>query len=70
VRGRDLYESTSLHRLLQELLDLPAPAYCHHQLLLDAHGRKLAKRDKSTTLRDLRAAGWTPTDVRRAVVRR
>jgi glutamyl-Q tRNA(Asp) synthetase len=67
VRGLDLYESTAVHRLLQELLGLPAPVYHHHRLVLDEDGRKLAKRDKSTTLRDLRAAGWTPADVRRAV---
>jgi len=67
VRGQDLYESTSVHRLLQELLGLPAPVYRHHRLVLDADGQKLAKRDKSTTLRNLRAAGWTPADVRRAV---
>jgi glutamyl-Q tRNA(Asp) synthetase len=67
VRGRDLYESTSVHRLLQELLGFPAPVYHHHRLVLDQTGRKLAKRDPSTTLRDLRAAGRTPADVRRAV---
>jgi glutamyl-Q tRNA(Asp) synthetase len=67
VRGLDLYESTSVHRLLQELLGLPAPEYFHHRLVLDRDGRKLAKRDPSTTLRDLRTAGWTPADVHRAV---
>jgi glutamyl-Q tRNA(Asp) synthetase len=67
VRGLDLYESTAMHRLLQELLGLPAPVYHHHRLVLDRDGRKLAKRDPSTTLRDLRAAGWTPADVRRTV---
>jgi glutamyl-Q tRNA(Asp) synthetase len=67
VRGLDLYESTAVHRLLQELLHLPAPRYHHHRLVLDRDGKKLAKRDPSTTLRDLRAAGWTPADVRRAV---
>ena len=30
-------------RLLQELLDLPAPRYFHHRLILDPDGRKLAK---------------------------
>jgi glutamyl-Q tRNA(Asp) synthetase len=67
VRGLDLYESTSVHRMLQELLALPAPIYHHHRLVLDKDGRKLAKRDPSTTLRDLRAVGWTAADVRRAV---
>ena len=67
VRGQDLYESTSVHRLLQELLGLPDPTYHHHRLVLDAGGKKLAKRDPSTTLSDLRAAGWTASDVRRSV---
>ena len=67
VRGIDLYESTSVHRLLQELLGLPAPVYHHHRLILDNDGKKLAKRDPSTTLRDLRAGGWTADDVRGAV---
>ena len=67
VRGLDLYESTSVHRLLQELLGLPAPVYHHHRLILDNDGKKLAKRDPSTTLRDLRAGGWTAADVRGAV---
>jgi glutamyl-Q tRNA(Asp) synthetase len=67
VRGIDLFESTAIHRLLQVLLGLPEPTYHHHRLLLDRDGKKLAKRTKSTTLRDLRAAGWTPVDVRHAV---
>jgi glutamyl-Q tRNA(Asp) synthetase len=67
VRGKDLYEATAVHRVLQELLGLPAPVYRHHRLLLDEHGKKLSKRDQSTTLRDLRAGGWTVADVRKAL---
>lgn len=67
VRGRDLYEATSVHRLLQELLGLPMPIYCHHRLVLDENGNKLSKRDRATTLRDLRVQGWTAADVRAAV---
>jgi glutamyl-Q tRNA(Asp) synthetase len=66
VRGKDLYEATAVHRVLQELLGFPAPHYAHHRLLLDEHGKKLSKRDKSTTLRDLRAGGWTVADVKKA----
>ena len=43
VRGRDLYHSTAIHRLLQHLLNLPAPVYHHHDLVLDEDGRKLSK---------------------------
>jgi len=67
VRGRDLFEATSLHRLLQRLLDLPAPDHLHHGLVLDEKGEKLAKSVASTALRDLRAQGWTPADVRRRI---
>lgn len=67
VRGKDLYEATSVHRLLQRLLDLPEPAYHHHGLILDANGRKLSKSEKSTGLRALREAGITPDDVRAIV---
>jgi glutamyl-Q tRNA(Asp) synthetase len=67
VRGLDLYEATSIHRLLQEILGLPEPAYHHHRLILDAAGKKLAKRDPSTTLRDLRGQGVSAADVRRKV---
>ncbi|HEX3114303.1 MAG TPA: tRNA glutamyl-Q(34) synthetase GluQRS [Bradyrhizobium sp.] len=65
VRGRDLFWSTSVHRLLQQLLGLPAPAYLHHRLVRDRAGRKLSKSTEATGLRELRAAGATPADIRR-----
>jgi glutamyl-Q tRNA(Asp) synthetase len=67
VRGQDLFWSTSVHRLLQRLLGLPQPAYRHHGLVLDAGGRKLSKSGEATGLRELRAGGATPADIRRAV---
>ncbi len=67
VRGRDLFCATSLHRLLQRLLDLPEPRYRHHDLVLDDEGEKLAKSRGSTALRGLRAAGLSAEDVRRRV---
>jgi glutamyl-Q tRNA(Asp) synthetase len=67
VRGEDLFWSTSVHRVLQDLLGLPAPAYRHHRLIRGADGRKLAKSTQSTALRELRAAGVTPQQVRRRV---
>ncbi|MFB2550418.1 tRNA glutamyl-Q(34) synthetase GluQRS [Ensifer soli] len=63
VRGRDLYHATSVHRLLQALLALPAPRYRHHRLMLAADGRKLSKSNGDTALSALRARGWTPEDV-------
>jgi glutamyl-Q tRNA(Asp) synthetase len=67
VRGRDLLETTRIHRLLQILLGLPEPAYRHHALLLDEEGRKLAKSRLSKPLRTLRAEGASPNEVRRMV---
>ena len=67
TRGRDLYPATDLHRLLQALLDLPAPAYHHHRLITDATGRKLAKSARDTSLHSLREGGHSPADVRRLV---
>jgi glutamyl-Q tRNA(Asp) synthetase len=67
VRGQDLFWSTSVHRLLQRLLGLPAPAYRHHRLVLDDERRKLSKSTQATGLRELRAGGVTPADIRRLV---
>ena len=67
VRGLDLFHATSVHRLLQALLGLPAPVYRHHRLILDASGRKLSKSLRDTSLRALRADGATPTDVLRMI---
>jgi glutamyl-Q tRNA(Asp) synthetase len=67
VRGQDLFWSTSVHRLLQHLLGLPQPAYRHHRLILDAAGQKLSKSTMATGLRELRAEGATPADIRRLV---
>ena len=67
VRGQDLFWSTSVHRLLQGLLGIPQPAYRHHRLILDAGGQKLSKSTRSTALRELRAEGATPADIRRLV---
>jgi glutamyl-Q tRNA(Asp) synthetase len=65
VRGRDLFHATGVHRLLQALLGLPPPAYHHHRLILDATGRKLSKSTLATGLRELRAQGLHPADIRR-----
>ncbi len=64
TRGEDLKPATDLHRLLQALMGWPAPAYAHHRLLTDATGRRLAKRDRAETLRELRARGVTPAEAR------
>jgi glutamyl-Q tRNA(Asp) synthetase len=67
VRGKDLFWSTSVHRVLQALLGLPAPNYHHHRLILDAEGKKLSKSTRATALRALRESGATAADIRRMV---
>jgi glutamyl-Q tRNA(Asp) synthetase len=64
VRGEDLFMATGLHRLLQTLLDLPAPSYRHHALLRDASGRKLSKSARAKSVRALREEGLSPAAVR------
>jgi len=67
VRGQDLFRATGVHRLLQQLLGLPQPVYRHHALVLDEAGQKLSKSTRSTALRELRAGGMAPDEVRRLV---
>jgi glutamyl-Q tRNA(Asp) synthetase len=64
TRGTDLLAATDIHRLLQILLDLPAPLYCHHRLILDETGRKLAKSHRDKSLRSLRAEGVSAASIR------
>lgn len=68
VRGRDLYHATSVHRLLQRLLDLPEPVYHHHRLIPGPDGRKLSKSNKDTGIAAFRDAGKTPDDVRALIL--
>lgn len=64
TRGEDLFESTHIHRALQAVLGLPVPLYCHHSLLRDNEGKRLAKRDGARSIASLREAGYTPQQVR------
>ncbi len=69
IRGADLFEATHVHRLLQALLGLPTPRYRHHPLLVDAAGRRLAKRHGAPALAELRARGVDPAVVLAALRR-
>jgi glutamyl-Q tRNA(Asp) synthetase len=64
TRGQDLLPATGLHRLLQVLLGLEEPLYHHHRLVTDANGRKLAKSERDTSLRALRARGASSEEIR------
>ncbi|NOX84267.1 MAG: tRNA glutamyl-Q(34) synthetase GluQRS [Alphaproteobacteria bacterium] len=67
VRGEDLFPATHLHRLLQAVLDLPAPTYRHHRLITDEAGKRFAKRDHAVTIKALRESGETPASLRKRV---
>jgi glutamyl-Q tRNA(Asp) synthetase len=57
TRGADLFPATHIHRLLQALLGLPVPVWHHHPVLVEADGRKLAKRRGAPSLADRRCSG-------------
>lgn len=57
TRGDDLLSSTHVHRLLQALLGLPEPVYLHHELVLDEHGKRLAKRHDALSIATMREQG-------------
>ena len=67
VRGADLASATPIHRVLQALLDLPEPDYHHHRLIRDETGKRLAKRDDARAIRQYRAEGLSPQDIRARV---
>jgi glutamyl-tRNA synthetase len=63
VRGMDLLGSSARQILLFEALNFPIPDFIHVPLLLDQQGQKLAKRQQSTGLHPLQAAGLAPEDI-------
>jgi signal transduction histidine kinase len=66
VRGEDLFWSTSVHRLLQNLLGLPQPST--GITVSSAMTRpETVQVDQATGLRELRAAGRHAGDIRRLV---
>jgi glutamyl-tRNA synthetase len=60
VRGADLLKSTARQILLNRALGFEDPAWYHCRLVVDEHGRRLAKRYDSLSLRALRRRGLTP----------
>ena len=63
TRGDDLTASTHLHRLLQALFALSTPDYCHHVLVLDQYGKRLAKRDSAHSLEIMRQIDDDPSSI-------
>jgi len=64
VRGDDLRVSTFRQLLLYRALGLIAPRFYHCPLVLDARGRRLAKREDALSLRALWERGITPEQIR------
>jgi len=54
VRASDLLSSTPQQIYLYELLGFPVPEFIHIPTVLDARGKRLAKRDSSISLHDLK----------------
>lgn len=65
TRGKDLFDSTWIHVLLQKLLKVPTPLYHHHRLIRDDAGKRLAKRDDARAIRHYRQDGASPDELRR-----
>lgn len=63
TRGTDLEDSTNVHRLLQAVLGIPAPAYYHHDLVCDDDGHRLAKRHDALSISELRQSGLSATEI-------
>lgn len=63
VRGADLLKSTARQILLYRAFGLTPPRWFHTRLVLDEHGRRLAKRHDALSLRSLRQRGLTPMNV-------
>lgn len=64
IRGEDLFHAAHLHVLIYALLGFTPPKYHSHKLITDDKGRRLAKRDKSVTLKAMRESGGSARDIR------
>jgi glutamyl-tRNA synthetase len=63
VRGEDLLKSTARQVLLNRALGFENPAWFHCRLMVDAQGRRLAKRHDALSLRTLRQRGVTAAQI-------
>ncbi len=67
TRGQDLYDATYIHVILQKLIGYTSPKYCHHKLIRDTDGKRLAKRHDAKALFKFRDDGYSPDDIRKVV---
>jgi len=64
IRGDDLLASTGRQMQLARLLGrAEPPEFLHHPLIMKSPTQKLSKSDGDTGIRELRARGWTPSQV-------
>jgi glutamyl-tRNA synthetase len=63
VRGADLLLSTTRQILLYRALGWTPPIWAHAPLIVDADGKRLAKRTAGLSIRELRQKGKTPEEV-------
>ncbi len=63
VRGADLLSSTARQLLLYRALGWAPPDFAHCELVTDAAGHRLAKRNDALSLRTLRENGAVPTEL-------
>jgi glutamyl-tRNA synthetase len=63
VRGADLLLSTARQLLLYRALGWTAPTWAHAPLIVDADGKRLAKRTAGLSIRELRQKGKSPEEV-------
>lgn len=79
VRGDDLLSSSPRQAYLAGLLGYPQPVYAHVPLVLNAEGKRLAKRDGAVTLAELGvprafaliadSLGWPASDMTELLAR-
>jgi glutamyl-tRNA synthetase len=65
VRGADLQMSTARQYLIYQALGWTPPEFFHCELMLDENGRRLAKRNDSLSLRELRAQKNSPESLKK-----
>jgi glutamyl-Q tRNA(Asp) synthetase len=64
IRGEDILASTGRQIQIGRLLGRKRPLrYLHHPLVTRPDGLKLSKANRDTSLRDLRASGWSASRV-------
>ena len=69
LRGDDHLSNTAYQAWLLSCLEMAAPVYLHHGLLLGADGAKLSKRTGSTSVAELRHEGLLPGALVQAMMR-